>query len=73
MEVIGHQRAVVPVLVQFLGVGLRLAVAQEPLQAGVVERLSRVSTGGGASLALLAGAVLPGVESLSDREYDGWL
>ena len=37
-------------------------------QAGVVERLSHVSTGGGASLALLAGAVLPGVESLSERE-----
>ena len=37
-------------------------------QAGVVERVSHVSTGGGASLALLAGASLPGVESLSDRE-----
>ena len=37
-------------------------------QAGVVERLSHVSTGGGASLALLAGASLPGVESLSERE-----
>jgi phosphoglycerate kinase len=37
-------------------------------QAGVVERLSHVSTGGGASLALLAGAALPGVESLSERE-----
>jgi len=42
-------------------------------QAGVVERLSHVSTGGGASLALLAGAALPGVESLSDREQAGWL
>ena len=47
------------------------AVAAE--QAGVVERLSHVSTGGGASLALLAGAALPGVESLSDREQAGWL
>jgi len=47
--------------------------ASAAAQAGVVERLSHVSTGGGASLALLAGAALPGVESLSDREYDGWL
>ena len=46
--------------------GGHLAVAAE--QAGVVERLSHVSTGGGAALALLAGAPLPGVESLSDRE-----
>jgi phosphoglycerate kinase len=37
-------------------------------QAGVVERLSHVSTGGGASLALLAGAELPGVESLNEKE-----
>ncbi len=47
--------------------------ASAAAQAGVVERLSHVSTGGGASLALLAGAALPGVESLSDREYDRWL
>ena len=45
--------------------GGHLAAAAE--QAGVVERLSHVSTGGGAALALLAGAALPGVESLSDR------
>jgi len=42
------------------------AVAAE--QAGVAERLSHVSTGGGASLVLLAGAALPGLDSLSDRE-----
>lgn len=35
-------------------------------RAGVTERISHVSTGGGASLDLLAGVALPGVVSLSD-------
>jgi phosphoglycerate kinase len=35
-------------------------------RAGVLSRLTHVSTGGGASLELLAGSVLPGVDSLSE-------
>jgi len=36
--------------------------------AGVTPRLTHVSSGGGASLAFLAGKTLPGVDSLSDKE-----
>ncbi|MEX1022879.1 MAG: phosphoglycerate kinase [Dehalococcoidia bacterium] len=36
-------------------------------KAGVSERISHVSTGGGASLEMLQGATLPGVEILRDR------
>jgi len=50
-----------------VGGGDSVAAAE---MAGVVDRMTHVSTGGGAALDLMAGKTLPGVEVLELAEED---